>query len=218
MLALLKRNYEVHRRDGLRWHDLHTRFHEDWCRFCLMAVMLALLKGCNAGINNVRNPWCTSLRWFHVAWFTYQVSWRGLAIAQAVSCQLPTTEGRDWSQDKSCGICGGQSGTGAGFLRALQFVLPIFIPPNASFSSIKQEWYIKPICGRRTEWKNLTPLREIIIKSLMKIGTDIQPIIKLRLSNLDSCNVGTIIRWRDMRTMFHEDWYRCWRNIKVLLE
>jgi hypothetical protein len=31
----------------------------------------------------------------------------------------------------SCGICGGRSGAGAGFLRVLRFPLPIFIPPIA---------------------------------------------------------------------------------------
>jgi hypothetical protein len=31
----------------------------------------------------------------------------------------------------SCGICGGQSGAGAGFLQVLRFPLPIFIPPIA---------------------------------------------------------------------------------------
>jgi hypothetical protein len=30
---------------------------------------------------------------------------------------------------QACGVCGGQSGTGAGFLRVLQFPLPIIIPP-----------------------------------------------------------------------------------------
>jgi hypothetical protein len=31
---------------------------------------------------------------------------------------------------RSCGICGGQNGTGAGFVRVLQFPLPIRIPLN----------------------------------------------------------------------------------------
>jgi hypothetical protein len=35
----------------------------------------------------------------------------------------------------SCGICGGQSGTGAGFLRVLRFPLPIPIPLTAPHSS-----------------------------------------------------------------------------------
>jgi hypothetical protein len=34
----------------------------------------------------------------------------------------------------SSGICGGQSGAGAGFLRVLRFPLPIFILPNSSSS------------------------------------------------------------------------------------
>jgi hypothetical protein len=40
----------------------------------------------------------------------------------------------------SCGICGGQSGTGAGFLRVLRFPLPIFIPPIARQSSSSIIW------------------------------------------------------------------------------
>jgi hypothetical protein len=39
----------------------------------------------------------------------------GRAIAQAVSRWLPTAAARIRSQVKSCGICGGQSGIGAGF-------------------------------------------------------------------------------------------------------
>jgi hypothetical protein len=35
----------------------------------------------------------------------------------------------------SCGICGGQSGTGADVLRVLRFPLPILIPPSAPHSS-----------------------------------------------------------------------------------
>jgi hypothetical protein len=34
-----------------------------------------------------------------------------------------------------CEICGGQSGSEAGFLRVFRFPLPILIPPTASHSS-----------------------------------------------------------------------------------
>jgi hypothetical protein len=46
----------------------------------------------------------------------------------------------------SSGICGGQSGAGADFLRVLRFPLPIFIPPIApqSPSPIIWGWYNRP--------------------------------------------------------------------------
>jgi hypothetical protein len=59
----------------------------------------------------------------------------GRAIAQAVNRRLPTAAARVRAQVRSCGICGGQSGTGEGFLRALTFPLPILIPPTAPRSS-----------------------------------------------------------------------------------
>jgi hypothetical protein len=45
-----------------------------------------------------------------------------------------------------CGICGGQTGAGAGFLRVLWFLLPIFIPPVAPQSPSSIIWgsYNKP--------------------------------------------------------------------------
>jgi hypothetical protein len=55
----------------------------------------------------------------------------GRAIAQAVSRRLPTAAARVRHQVWSCVICGGQSGTGAGFLRVLRLPLPILIPPTA---------------------------------------------------------------------------------------
>jgi hypothetical protein len=48
----------------------------------------------------------------------------GRAISQAVSRRLLTVAVPIRSYVTSCGICGGQSGTGAGFLLVLQFLLP----------------------------------------------------------------------------------------------
>jgi hypothetical protein len=71
---------------------------------------------------------------------------KGRAIAQAVSRWLPTAAAQVRSRVWSRGICGGQSGTGAGFLRVLRFPLPIFIPPNSpqSLSPIIWGWFIRP--------------------------------------------------------------------------
>jgi hypothetical protein len=51
----------------------------------------------------------------------------GRAVAQAVSPWLPTEAARVRVR-AACGVCGGQSGTGAGFLQALRFPL-LIIPP-----------------------------------------------------------------------------------------
>jgi hypothetical protein len=48
----------------------------------------------------------------------------------------PGVRARVWS----CGIYGGQSGAGAGYLRVLRFPLPIFIPPIAPQSSSSIMW------------------------------------------------------------------------------
>jgi hypothetical protein len=52
---------------------------------------------------------------------------QGHAIAQAVSRCLPTAAARVHVR-AACGVHGGRSGTGAGFVRVLRFPLPI-IPP-----------------------------------------------------------------------------------------
>jgi hypothetical protein len=58
----------------------------------------------------------------------YKANGVGRAVAQAVSRWLPTAA--VWVRARAaCGICGGQSGTGAGLLRVLLFPLPI-IPPS----------------------------------------------------------------------------------------
>jgi hypothetical protein len=59
----------------------------------------------------------------------------GRVIAQADSRRFPIAATRFRAQVRSFGICGGQSGTGIGFLRVLRFPLPILIPPTAPLSS-----------------------------------------------------------------------------------
>jgi hypothetical protein len=75
------------------------------------------------------------------------------AIAEAVSWRLPMAAARVRAHVRSCGICGGQSDTGADFLQVLRFPLPIIIPPTAPHSSsIIRGWYNRPVSGRRTKW------------------------------------------------------------------
>jgi hypothetical protein len=80
----------------------------------------------------------------------------GRAIAEAVSRWFPTAEARVQSRVWSSGICGGQSGAGAGFLRVLRFPLP-FIPQTVPHSSIIRGWYNRPISGRRTKYTQSHP-------------------------------------------------------------
>jgi hypothetical protein len=87
----------------------------------------------------------------------------GRIIAQAVNRRLPTAAARVRARVRSCGICGGQSGIGAGFLRVLLFSLPIRIPPIApqSPSPITWGWYNRPNSGRSTKWTQSQPMRKI---------------------------------------------------------
>jgi hypothetical protein len=90
---------------------------------------------------------------------------RGRAIAQAVSRWLPTAAAGVRIRVESCGICGGQSGAGAGFLRVLRCPLPIFIPPISpqSPSPIIWGWYNRPVVAAVPRDSVSPPLR--IIKS-----------------------------------------------------
>jgi hypothetical protein len=54
------------------------------------------------------------------------------AIAQAISCWLPTVVAEVWSQDRSCGICDRLRGTGAVISKYFGFPPSNSIPPTAS--------------------------------------------------------------------------------------
>jgi hypothetical protein len=73
-------------------------------------------------------------------WIMFSKSSVGRAIAQAVSRWLPIAAAQVRARVWSCGICGGQSGAGAGFLQVLRFPLPIFIPPIAPQSPSSIMW------------------------------------------------------------------------------
>jgi hypothetical protein len=101
------------------------------------------------------------LKWFHKRRIWHLAQAKGLTIAQAVSRRLPIAAAQVRTQVWSCGICGRQSGTGAGFHRVLRFPLPIFIPPTApqSSSSIIWGWYNRPYSGRSTKWTQSHPTK-----------------------------------------------------------
>jgi hypothetical protein len=83
----------------------------------------------------------------------------GRAIAQAFNRRLPNAAVRVPAQVRSCWVCAGQTGTGAGFLRVPRVSLPVLIPPTApqSLSPITQGWYNRPVSGRRTKWTQSHP-------------------------------------------------------------
>jgi hypothetical protein len=85
----------------------------------------------------------------------------GRATAQAVSRRLSTVAGWVRAQARSCWICGGQSATGAGFLRVLWFRLSILIPPSAPHSSsIVRGWYNRSVVADVPSGLSLTPPQE----------------------------------------------------------
>jgi hypothetical protein len=83
------------------------------------------------------------------------------AIAQEFNRRLTTAAAQVRARVRSCGICGGQIGTGVGYLRVLRFPLPIRIPPITpqSSSSIIRSWYNRPNSGRSTKWTQSHPIR-----------------------------------------------------------
>jgi hypothetical protein len=77
----------------------------------------------------------------------------GRAVDPAVSRWLATAAARVRVR-VACGVCGGQSGNGADFLRVLRFSLPV-IPPIFSNIVITRGWHNRPIDGRSADWTQL---------------------------------------------------------------
>jgi hypothetical protein len=104
-------------------------------------------------------------------------SWEiGHAIAQAVSRRFPTAAAQVRAQVRSCGICGGQSGTGASFLRVLRFPLPIIIPPTAPHSSsIIRGCTIGQLVADVPSGLSLTPHQETKKKLFVGDGVGLRP-------------------------------------------
>jgi hypothetical protein len=77
----------------------------------------------------------------------------GRATGQAVIRRLPAAAARVRPQVRSCGICDGHKGTGAGVLRVLRFLLPSLIPrsdehPHYTFISFS---FTSNMCNIYTE-------------------------------------------------------------------
>jgi hypothetical protein len=133
----------------------------------LLHLCTKLVTASNTALSPKRVTWCSDRIYLFSSapsekWRTGTLLYlhvdRGRGRAQAASRWFPTAAARVRAQVRSCGICGEQSGTGAGFLRVLQFPLTILIPPTAPHSSdIVRGWYNRPISGRRTEWTQSHP-------------------------------------------------------------
>jgi hypothetical protein len=103
-------------------------------------------------------------------------------------------------QPGSCGICGGQSGTGTGFDRVLRFPLPIFISPivqQSSSSSTIWGWYNRPNSGHSTKWtQSHTIWKKIRLWQSVCWSTNSPSFVKSECSLLWSQETATSVNHR----------------------
>jgi hypothetical protein len=80
---------------------------------------------------------------------------RGHAVAQAVNRWLPTAAARVRVR-AACGVCGGESDTGAGFLPSTS-VSTVNHSTNFSIIIITRGWHSRPLVAAVTSGHNSTP-------------------------------------------------------------
>jgi hypothetical protein len=115
----------------------------------------------------------------------------GRAIAQAVSRWLPTATSRVRARVWSCGIGGGQSGAGAGFLQVLPSPLPIFIPPIAPQSPSSIIWSLnnRPVVAAVPSGLSPTPLIIILLIIKLLVTSSSNEYLPIRSTCEEWCNV-----------------------------
>jgi hypothetical protein len=97
--------YEVCQLGGFKWHEIHTKFHDDPFRHSSIIIITStILRGCTVSITDGTDLWNTPLRWTQMSWYTYQFSW---ILVQAFKyyygyyrnnlrgCSVGITDGRD---------------------------------------------------------------------------------------------------------------------------
>jgi hypothetical protein len=87
---------------------------------------------------------------------------KGRAMAQAVSRRLLTAEARVRTQVRPCGICDGQSGTGAGFSPQVLLFSSVEITAVAQVSYIIWGWIIGPLVAAVQRQSHLIDMNDVL--------------------------------------------------------
>jgi hypothetical protein len=86
LVLMMREIYDVHYWGCLRWHHTHITscMKIDTGLQAILRFCLRNERGCNVVITDGTDLRCTTLRWIHVAWYTYHVSRIGIGL-QAIS-------------------------------------------------------------------------------------------------------------------------------------
>jgi hypothetical protein len=78
LVLLISGSHNEHHWEGLRWQDIYIPIFVKIVigDQAILRLHLRNLIDYNVGITDGRDLWCTPLKCLHVAWYSYQVSWR----------------------------------------------------------------------------------------------------------------------------------------------